>query len=114
MSEHSQPVLRSAVRRLTGVRIVATGGYVPEQVVRNEDLASLGYDSQWILQRTGIRERRFAPPEMATSDVALAAYSSENEKESPITRSNPSADPMIFTKRKNFLFQELHIFVSVP
>ena len=73
MSEHSQPVLRSAVRRLTGVRIVATGGYVPEQVVRNEDLAALGYDDEWILKRTGIRERRFAPPEMATSDLAIAA-----------------------------------------
>jgi 3-oxoacyl-[acyl-carrier-protein] synthase III len=42
-------------------------------VIRNEDLAELGYDADWIMQRTGIRERRHAPPEMATSDLAVAA-----------------------------------------
>jgi 3-oxoacyl-[acyl-carrier-protein] synthase-3 len=61
------------LRRLTGVQIVATGGYVPEIVVRNEDLAALGCDPEWIIQRTGIRERRHAPPEMATSDMAIFA-----------------------------------------
>ena len=61
------------LRRLTGVQIVATGGYVPENVVRNEDLAALGCDPEWIIQRTGIRERRHAPPEMATSDMAIVA-----------------------------------------
>ncbi len=61
------------LRRLTGVQVVATGGYVPEVVVRNEDLASLGCDPEWIIQRTGIRERRHAPPDMATSDMAIIA-----------------------------------------
>ncbi len=61
------------MRSLMGVAIVGTGSYVPENVVRNEDLAALGYDAEWILQRTGIRERRHAPPEMATSDMAVAA-----------------------------------------
>jgi 3-oxoacyl-[acyl-carrier-protein] synthase-3 len=42
-------------------------------VVTNGDLAKLGYDEQWILQRTGIHQRRHAPPEMATSDVAYEA-----------------------------------------
>ncbi len=32
-----------------------------------------GFDADWILQRTGIRERRILPPELATSDMALAA-----------------------------------------
>lgn len=60
------------MRRLMGVRVLATGSYVPEQVVTNEDLhVRLGFDPAWILQRTGIRERRFAPPEMATSDMAV-------------------------------------------
>ncbi|MEX0937155.1 MAG: beta-ketoacyl-ACP synthase III [Pirellulales bacterium] len=70
-----QPPLRARglLRRLTGVQIVGTGSYVPEQVVRNEDLAALGYDADWIIQRTGIRERRHAPKEMATSDMAIAA-----------------------------------------
>ncbi len=52
---------------------MATGGYVPENVVRNEDLAAQGYDSEWIIQRTGIRERRHAPPELASSDLAVRA-----------------------------------------
>ena len=65
--------VRSPLRQLTGVQIIGTGSYVPEKVVTNEDLASLGCDADWIIQRTGIRERRHAPPEIATSDMALAA-----------------------------------------
>ena len=55
------------------MRILATGGYVPDNLVRNEDLAKLGYDAEWIIQRTGIRERRHAPADMATSDMAFEA-----------------------------------------
>lgn len=43
---------------------------MPEKVVPNEDLSSLGCDPQWIIQRTGIRERRHAPEGIATSDMA--------------------------------------------
>jgi 3-oxoacyl-[acyl-carrier-protein] synthase-3 len=71
-AETLNPV-RSPLRRLTGVQIIGTGSYVPDKVVTNEDLASLGCDADWIVQRTGIRERRHAPPEIATSDMALAA-----------------------------------------
>jgi 3-oxoacyl-[acyl-carrier-protein] synthase-3 len=65
--------MRSPLRRLTGVQIVGTGSYVPEQVVTNDALASLGCDADWIIQRTGIRERRHAPPEISTSDLAVVA-----------------------------------------
>ncbi len=65
--------LRSPLRRLTGVQIIGTGSFVPDQVVTNDDLASLGCDAEWIIQRTGIRERRHAPPEMSTSDMAFEA-----------------------------------------
>jgi 3-oxoacyl-[acyl-carrier-protein] synthase-3 len=68
-----QSPARSPLRRLTGVQILGTGSYVPEQVVTNEALASLGCDADWIIQRTGIRERRHAPPEISTSDMAVAA-----------------------------------------
>lgn len=62
------------LRRLTGVQIVSTGAYVPDPVVTNDELAArLGIDPNWILQRTGIRERRQAPAEMATSDLAIRA-----------------------------------------
>lgn len=64
---------RSPVRQLTGVRIVSTGSFLPNNVVTNEALASLGCDADWIIQRTGIRERRHAPPELSTSDMAVAA-----------------------------------------
>ena len=64
---------RSLLRTLTGVQIIATGSYVPEEIVRNEDLAKLGYDADWIVQRTGIHERRRAPKGMATSDMASRA-----------------------------------------
>jgi 3-oxoacyl-[acyl-carrier-protein] synthase-3 len=65
--------MRSPIRRLTGVQIVGTGSYVPDNVVTNEDLARLGCDADWIIQRTGIRERRHAPPEISTGDMAVAA-----------------------------------------
>ncbi len=62
-----------ALKTLTGVQVLATGSYAPSEIVCNEDLAALGYDADWILQRTGIRQRRRAAPEQATSDLALAA-----------------------------------------
>ena len=58
---------------LRGIRILATGSYVPEVVVRNSDLSELGCDEEWIVQRTGILERRHCPPEQATSDLAYLA-----------------------------------------
>src|SRR5262245_4463602 len=65
--------LRSPLRRLTGVQIIGTGSYVPDNVVTNDALASLGCDADWIIQRTGIRERRHAPPKESTSDMAFEA-----------------------------------------
>jgi 3-oxoacyl-[acyl-carrier-protein] synthase-3 len=65
--------MRSPLRRLTGVQIIGTGSYVPDNVVTNDALASLGCDADWIIQRTGIRERRHAPPGLSTGDMAVAA-----------------------------------------
>ncbi len=64
---------RSRLGRLTGIEIAATGSYVPDTIVANEDLAALGCDSDWIVQRTGIHQRRRAAPTQATSDLALRA-----------------------------------------
>ena len=66
-------VCRPPLRSLQGIRIAGTGSFLPENVVTNEDLAALGCDSDWIVQRTGIRERRHALPDMATSDMAVVA-----------------------------------------
>ena len=46
---------------------------MPDNVVTNEDLISLGVDPDWIVQRTGIRERRHCPPDMATSHMSVYA-----------------------------------------
>ena len=57
-----------------GLRVVATGSYVPDGVVSNEHLRErLGCDSEWIIKRTGILERRHALPHQATSDLCYEA-----------------------------------------
>lgn len=54
--------------------IAATGSYAPEKVVTNAELEKLVDTSdQWIVERTGIRERRIAAEADATSDLALRA-----------------------------------------
>jgi 3-oxoacyl-[acyl-carrier-protein] synthase-3 len=66
--------LAPPARTLLGVRIVSTGSYVPELVVSNQDLHEAhGFDPDWILNRTGICERRFALPHQATSDLCAHA-----------------------------------------
>jgi 3-oxoacyl-[acyl-carrier-protein] synthase-3 len=58
----------------TPVSITGLGCHVPERVVTNDELAKLVDTSdEWIRDRTGIRERRYADEEEALSDVALPA-----------------------------------------
>ena len=74
MSEERIPLPRPRCRSLTGVRIIGTGHYVPDAVVTNEHLqARFGFDSEWIVKRTGILERRHALPHQATSDLCHEA-----------------------------------------
>src|SRR5690349_16276021 len=64
----------SRISTLVGVQILGTGSYVPDNVVSNRDLHSaLGFDPDWIVNRTGIHERRFALPHQATSDLCTHA-----------------------------------------
>jgi 3-oxoacyl-[acyl-carrier-protein] synthase III len=68
------PLPRPRCRSLMGLRIVGTGSYVPDLVLSNEHLhATLGFDSDWIVKRTGILERRHAHPSQATSDLCMEA-----------------------------------------
>lgn len=64
---------RGRMGAVAGVRVAATGSYVPEEVVSNADLAALGCDSEWIIRRTGIETRRRAADSQATSDLCYAA-----------------------------------------
>jgi 3-oxoacyl-[acyl-carrier-protein] synthase III len=73
MSDPSSPTRKPPVRQLMGIQILGTGSFVPDNVVTNDGLASLGCDAEWIIQRTGIRERRHVPPGMSTGDMAVKA-----------------------------------------
>ena len=73
MSEILTSPRLSRFGRAVGFRLAGIGSHVPASVVTNADLAHLGCDPQWIVERSGIHQRRHAPPEIATSDLATAA-----------------------------------------
>ena len=55
-------------------RIAGTGHYVPDRVVTNHELEGLMDTSdQWIQERTGIKERRFASPEQGSTEMGVQA-----------------------------------------
>jgi len=55
-------------------KILGTGSYLPEKVMTNDDWAKLvDTTDEWITTRTGIKERHFAAPEQATSDLVIEA-----------------------------------------
>jgi len=57
-----------------GVRILSIGSYLPARILTNEDLERMVETSdEWIVERTGIKERHIAAPEEATSDLAYNA-----------------------------------------
>ncbi len=54
--------------------ILGTGSYAPERVLTNDDMAHMVETSdEWIRTRTGIRERRIAAPNEASSDMGVRA-----------------------------------------
>jgi 3-oxoacyl-[acyl-carrier-protein] synthase III len=62
---------RGAANGHARARLVSVGSYVPERVVTNADIArNVDTSDEWIVTRTGIRERRFAAPDEAASDMA--------------------------------------------
>jgi len=60
---------------MESVRILGVGSYVPPKVLSNFDLEKMGLDTsdEWIVQRTGVRERRIADPDVTTSDLGREA-----------------------------------------
>lgn len=55
-------------------RIIGVGGYLPEKIVTNHDLAEkLDTSHEWIVQRTGIQQRHVASEGQTTSDLAFRA-----------------------------------------
>lgn len=54
--------------------IIGVGSYLPQRRLTNDDLAQMVDTSdEWIITRTGIKERRLAAPDEATSDLATRA-----------------------------------------
>jgi len=60
-------------------RITGTGSYLPPRRLTNDDLAAqlaadgIETSDQWIVERTGIRARHFAEPDVGSSDLAVEA-----------------------------------------
>jgi 3-oxoacyl-[acyl-carrier-protein] synthase-3 len=56
------------------ISITGLGSHVPERVLTNAELSTIVNTSdEWIMERTGIRERRIAAPDEALTDLALPA-----------------------------------------
>lgn len=56
------------------VKIIGTGSYTPETIYTNEYLETqVPTSSQWVYENVGIKERRIAAPNQATSDLAAIA-----------------------------------------
>jgi 3-oxoacyl-[acyl-carrier-protein] synthase-3 len=65
---------REIMTQLRHATITGTGSYLPERVITNFDIEKMVNTSdEWILQRTGIRERRIAEDDVATSDLCVRA-----------------------------------------
>lgn len=59
---------------MRSVGIVGTGAYVPDKVLTNADMERfVDTNDEWIITRTGIRERHIAPPEMPVSELCYQA-----------------------------------------
>ncbi len=68
------PLSNDLLSQLPRASILATGSYVPERVLTNADLEKMvDTTDEWIMTRTGIRERHIARPDEATSDMATEA-----------------------------------------
>jgi len=65
----------------TRIGITGLGVHVPERVITNAELSTMvDTTDEWIVERTGIRERRFAAPEEALTDIALPAAQAALER----------------------------------
>lgn len=54
--------------------VLGCGSYLPQRILTNDELArKVDTSDEWIIQRTGIRERRIAAPGEVTSDMGLKA-----------------------------------------
>jgi len=56
------------------IKITGSGFYTPDKVLTNSDLEKMVDTSdEWIVTRTGIKERKIASADQATSDLGIIA-----------------------------------------
>lgn len=66
---------------MRGARILSTGRALPPRVVRNAELTTLmDTTEEWIVQRTGIRERRFVDPGVGSAELGAQAAAAAIDK----------------------------------
>ena len=71
---HALPLRERALNRLLRAGISGTGSYLPRRVLDNVELEGLvDTNNQWIMERTGIRERRIAAADETTASMAVEA-----------------------------------------
>lgn len=76
----TEPVLPATARRYAS-RMTAIGSYVPERILTNAALEQMVDTSdEWIVQRTGIRERRIGEPDEFTSRLAIQAVQNMQDR----------------------------------
>lgn len=68
---------------MTRARIIGIGSYLPKRILSNADLEKMvDTTDEWIYSRTGMKERRIAEQDEATSDMAIAASKKALDKSS--------------------------------
>src|SRR6202008_4351581 len=73
-SEDVDSQLETRLKQLVRAKISALGTYVPPRLLTNADLEKMvETNDQWIMERTGIRERHIVEKGVATSDLAVEA-----------------------------------------
>ncbi|MBY0263853.1 MAG: 3-oxoacyl-ACP synthase, partial [Holosporales bacterium] len=59
---------------MRNILLAGVGSYLPEKILTNTELSqTLDTSDEWIVTRTGIRQRHIAAPKERTSDLALMA-----------------------------------------
>ena len=54
--------------------VLGLGHYLPDEIVSNDEIAErIGVDDEWIVKRTGIRQRRRVAPGQGVTDLAIRA-----------------------------------------
>jgi 3-oxoacyl-[acyl-carrier-protein] synthase III len=99
---------------MTRARIVGVGAYAPERILTNADLEKMVDTSdEWIVQRSGIRQRHIADESEATSDLALKAAQQALERANLLPEDvefiavGTTTPDMIFPSVGNILQQRL-------